>query len=221
MNYKMKLLIFLSFIFFFQTNIISQTNFEGKIVFQVKNNNETNQITYLVKGDKFRIEPKTPKGMGVMIYNSKKKMMIILITPKKMYMEVPLDLTNKKSDKKKKTKSYFKNTGKTKKIFGYNSEKFEFVNKGKKGEAWMTKDLGGFLFFRNPKQNSSSQSDWQKAIIAENYFPMVISEINSEGKPSVMFKVLEVKAKNLANSLFEPPAGYQKFDVSKMMKRNN
>jgi len=221
MNNKMKLLTLLSIIFFFHTNIISQTNFEGKIVIQVSNEDETNQISYLVKGDKFRIEFKASKGMGAMIYDSKKKTMTMLITSKKMYMEVPLDLTNKKSDKKKKTKSYFKNTGKTKKIFGYNSEKFEFVNKGKKGEAWMTKDLGGFLFFRNPGQQNSLQSDWQKAIIAENYFPMVISEINSEGKTNVMFEVLEIKAQNLTNSLFEPPAGYQKFDVSKMMKRNN
>ena len=221
MTNKVKLLTLLAIIFFSYTNIIPQTNFEGKIVFQVRNGAETNQITYLVKGDKFRIEPKTSKGMGVMIYNSKKKTMIIFITPKKMYMEIPLDLTNKKTDKKKQTTSYFKNTGKTKKIFGYNSEKFEFVNKGKKGEAWMTKDLGGFLFFRNPRRNSSTQSDWQRAIIAENYFPMVISEINSEGKSNVMFKVLEVKAQNLANSLFEPPAGYQKFDMSRMMKKNN
>ena len=221
MNNKMNMLLtFLFIMFFFHTNILSQTNFEGKIVFQVRNDSETNQISYLVKGDKFRIEPKASKGMGAMIYDSKKKTMTMLITTRKMYMEMPLDLTSNKKDKKKKTTGYFKNTGKTKKIHGYTCEKFEFMNKGKKGEAWMSKDLGGFLFFRNPKQQSSQQSEWQAAIIAQNYFPMVVSEINSDGKPNVIFEVLEINAKKLKNSLFEPPAGYQKFDMSKMMNRN-
>lgn len=221
MNYKIKLLAFLSVIFFFHTNITSQTNFEGKIVFQVSNDDETNKISYLVKGDKFRIQLKASKGRGVMIYDSKKKIMTMLITPKKMYMETPLDLTSKKTGKKKKTIGYFKSTGKTKKIHGYTCEKFKFMNKGKKGEAWMTKDLGSFLFFRNPSQHNSPKSDWQTAITTENYFPMVVSEINSEGKPIVMFEVLEIKAQKLTKTLFEPPAGYQKFDMSKMMKGYN
>ena len=221
MNNKMKLLAFLFIIFIFHTNINSQTNFEGKIVFQVSNDDETNQISYLVKGDKFRIEIKASKGMGAMIYDNKKKIMTMLITSRKMYMETPFDLTNKKRDKKKKTTSYFKNTGKTKKIHGYTSEKFEFINKGKKGEAWMTKDLGGFLFFRNPSQKNSPQFEWQAAIIVENYFPMVVSEINSGGKPNVLFEVLEIKAQKLTKTLFEPPAEYQKFNMSKMMNRNN
>lgn len=221
MNNKMKLLSFLSIIFFFHTNIISQINFEGKIVFQVSNDNETNKISYLVKENKIRIELKASKDMGVMIYDSKKKIMTMLITHRKMYMESPLDLTNEKRDKKKKTTGYFKSTGKTKKIHGYTCEKFEFKNKGKKGEAWMTKDLGSFLFFRNPSQQNSPKSNWQTAITTENYFPMVVSEINSEGKPIVMFEVLEIKAQKLTKTLFEPPAGYQKFDMSKMIKGFN
>ncbi|MCH8940842.1 MAG: DUF4412 domain-containing protein [Bacteroidetes bacterium] len=95
------------------------------------------------------------------------------------------------------------------------------LTKGKKGEAWMTKDLGGFLFFRNPSQKNSPQFEWQAAIIVENYFPMVESEINLQGKPNVIFEVLEIKAQKLTKTLFEPPAGYQKFNMSKMMNRNN
>ena len=78
----------------------SQTNFEGKIVFQVKSNdNEINKITYLIKGDKFRIEPQAKddsRGKGVMVYDSKNKMMTMFITERKMYMEMPFDQTNKK-----------------------------------------------------------------------------------------------------------------------------
>jgi len=203
------------------SNLCSQTNFEGKVVFQVKNENETNQITYFIKGDKFRIEPQTadkPGGKGVLVYDRKNKMMTMFITERKMYMERPLDLNDKTDTvKKEKTEPYFKITGKTKKIHGYTCENLVFENKGKKGEAWMTKEIGGFLFFRNPRQKPSSDADWKSAIIAENYFPMVISEITDDGKPNVMFEVLELKVENLSNSLFEPPAGYQKFDMSKMM----
>ena len=216
LKYMLVLLVILSSIGF------SQTNFEGKVVFQVKSdNNEINKITYLIKGDKFRIEPEAKddsRGKGVMVYDSKNKMMTMFITERKMYMEMPFDLTDKtETVKKEKTESYFKNTGKTKKIHGYICENFEFENKGKKGEAWMTKELGGFLFFRNPRQKPPTESDWKSAIIAENYFPMEISEIKDDGTANVMFEVLELKAENLKNSLFEPPAGYQKFDMSKMM----
>jgi len=152
-----------------------------------------------------------------MLYDNNKRIMIILLAPRKMYMEMPFDLYKNKKETKKKEKSFFKNTGKTKKILGYDCEKFEFINKGKKGEAWMAKELGGFLFFRNPDNKNYSGNEWEKAVIGGNYFPMVISEINSKGKPTVMFEVLEITTQDLPNSLFTPPADYQKFDMSKMM----
>ncbi len=217
---KMKLLITVAVIIFLSnSNILSQSNFEGKIVFQVKNKSVLNQISYLVKGDKYRIEPKAAKGMGTMLYSGKTKIMTILIAPNKMYMEIPFDLSVKKKVKKEKTTSYFKNTGETKNILGYKSEKFEFINKGKKGIAWLTKDLGRFLFFRNPKNKTLPQDDWKAAIISENYFPMVVSEIDSKGNPNTMFEVIEISKQKLPDSLFVPPADYKKFEVPKMMNR--
>jgi len=63
-NKKNFLFIIFFTIFISNTFISAQTNFEGKITFQVKNKSAVNQITYLVKDGKYRIEPKAAKGMG-------------------------------------------------------------------------------------------------------------------------------------------------------------
>ena len=83
----------------------------------------------------------------------------------------------------------------------------------------MTKEIGGFLFFKNPKNKDLPQDEWKRAIVAENYFPMIISEVMDNGKTKEMFKVTKIEAKELSASLFEPPSNFKKLDIPNMMKQ--
>ncbi len=54
---------------------------------------------------------------------------------------------------------------------GYSCDEFEFKDEDRKGLALMTKELGSFLFMDNPEGGGNSQ--WQKEIMNEGYFPDV------------------------------------------------
>jgi len=221
MSERIKFLLTIAFVIFISSSYTcAQTNFEGKIVFRIKYKESYNQITYLVKKDKFRIEPKDTGGMGIMLYDAKKEVMTIIISPKKMYMEMPFDLSPTKGTKRNKTKTFFKNTGKTEKIKGYICEKFEFNSNGRTGEAWMAKNLGKFLFFGNSKNKSKLSNKWQDAVVAGNYFPLkIILNDNAKDKREVVFEVVEIKQEELSDSLFLPPENYEKIDMQKMMDK--
>jgi len=191
----------------------SQTNFEGKIVFQVEDEGATQQMSYLVKGSKFRIEPEGTQGQGIMLFDNDTRTMTILMPSQKMYMEMPMD--NEGMVENDETE-YFVKTGESKEINGYTCDKFEFKDSDGEGVAWMTKELGGFLFFNDPE--SHNETGWQKAITEEGYFPMEVYQKDASGGEKSVFKIVELKPMNLDNALFDIPAGFKKLDMSGMMK---
>ncbi|GBD86228.1 hypothetical protein BMS3Abin03_00138 [bacterium BMS3Abin03] len=193
----------------------SQTNFEGKIVFQVNDEGVNQQMSYLVKGSKFRIEPEGTQGQGIMLFDNDTRMMTILMPSQKMYMEIPMDNEAMNNNDEDETE-YFVKTRESKEINGYTCDKFEFKDKDGEGVAWMTKELGGFLFFNDPKGNQ--ESGWQKAITEEGYFPMEVYQKDASGSEKLIFKIVELKPMSLDKTLFIVPAGFKKLDMSGMMK---
>ena len=193
----------------------SQTNFEGKIVFQVNDEGVNQQMSYLVKGSKFRIEPEGTQGQGIMLFDNDTRMMTILMPSQKMYMEIPMDNEAMNNNDEDET-VYFVKTRESKEINGYTCDKFEFKDKDGEGVAWMTKELGGFLFLNDPE--SRQESGWQKAIAEEGYFPMEVYQKNASGDEYSVFKIIELKPMDLDNALFNVPAGFKKLDMSGMTK---
>ncbi|NOY09256.1 MAG: DUF4412 domain-containing protein [Spirochaetes bacterium] len=190
-----------------------QTNFEGKIVFQVNDEGVNQQMSYLVKGSKFRIEPKETQGQSIMLFDNDTRIMTILMPSQKMYMELPMDSKGMNDNNET---EYFVKTGESKKIKGYACDKFKFKDKDGEGSAWMTKELGGFLFLNDPE--SKQESGWQKAIVEEGYFPMEVYKKDASGDNISVFKIVELKSMDLDNTLFNVPAGFKKLDMSGIMK---
>ena len=221
MNPLNRIIALISFLMIFYTvPNFSQSQFEGKIVFEVSDQETSpQQINYLVKGDWFRIEvPQAATGSGAMIYNQKNKTMTMIMPQQKMYMEMPLDMSEK-VQKEDVGPGYFKKTGESKNINGYDCDKFIFKDEEGEGVAWMTKELGGFMFFNNPNERSS-QSGWEDAVMAEGYFPMIVKIKDSSGAAKTAFKVTKIEPKTLDMSLFKPPAGFKKLDMGNMMQKH-
>ena len=127
-------------------------------------------------------------------------------------MEMPMD---NKDMVENDEKGYFVKTGESKEINGYTCDKFEFKDEDGEGVAWMTKELGGFLFFNDPE--SHNETGWQQAIAEEGYFPMEVYLKDASGSEKSVFKIVELKPMNLENALFDIPAGFKKLDMSGMM----
>lgn len=201
-------------ILFLQVNNFCQNQFQGKVSFQVTEGGKSSTLNYFVKDKKFRME--SPDDKGAFIFDATTSKMMILMDEQKMYMEMPMDMNEMMNESKEKTTGDFKATGEKKDILGYTCEKFIYTDEGTKNEMWLTKELGGFMFFNNPEQMQGGEMDWQNKLLSEGYFPMVVKELESSGAVKSTFEVKGLEKLDLKDSFFTPPAGYQKFSMPNM-----
>lgn len=210
-------------LFLFSVSLsLGQDRFEGKVTFKTDDDGKEQFMTYFMKGTKFRIEQSEGKGAGkgVMIYDSETQMMTVLMNEQRMYMEMPIKdskyTPQMQSDSEQ--PEYFARTAEEKLILGHACDKFEFKDKDKKGIAWMTKDLGPFMFMSNPKDMKSSQPSWQQEIKGAGYFPLLVKEEDSSGKLRTVFEATELLSMELEDGLFLVPPGFNKFVMPNMPK---
>lgn len=198
-----------SLVFFLMAGISSaQGTFEGKITMEVEADGEKQIINYLVKDLRFRME--TPEAKGAMIYDSHANKMYIVMDEQKAYMEnFMLPETDKSSGS-------YTQTGETKNLLGYSCEKFLFQQDDRKGEAWMTKELGGFILFGDLRQQQLNIPSWKSEVLEAGYFPIQVTEIDDDGDILSTFKVTEVVPQKLDAGLFIPPSSYTKFEMPSM-----
>jgi Domain of unknown function (DUF4412) len=212
-NLKTVLLSFLA-ILSFQVSVFCQNHFQGKVNFQVTEGGKSSTLNYFVKDKKFRME--SPSDKGAFIFDAATNKMLILMDEQKMYMEMPMDMNNMMKESTEKATGDFKATGEKKEILGYTCEKFIYTDENTKNEMWLTKDLGGFMFFNNPKEMQGSESDWQHKLLSEGYFPMVVKELESSGTVKSTFEVKGLEKMDLKDSFFTPPSEYKKFSMPSM-----
>ncbi len=161
--------IVLALIIFLLAGItFAQDAFEGKVIFEVQEEGNKQVMDYYAKDKRFRMD--MPEKGGSVIFDSQKFKMYVIMDEQKMYMEnsmMPMTAGAGGSISK---------TGETKNILGYDCEKFLFDQKDMKGEAWMTKELGAFMFFMESQQD---MPDWQSEVLDAGYFPLHVTQHNT------------------------------------------
>lgn len=181
--------------------IIAQDAFEGKVLFEVEADGEQQVMDYYAKDKRFRMD--MPEKGGSVLFDSRAFKMYVIMDEQKMYMETSMMPMSAGSG------GIISKTGETKKILGYDCEKFLFTQKDMKGEAWMTKELGAFMFFMESQEEMPS---WQTEILDAGYFPLHVTQYDRDDVKSV-YNVIEVTPMELSSDLFVPPSSYQKLDL--------
>lgn len=202
---KLQYLFLLLILILSAGNISSQTAFQGKVVFNLETDGDNQVMDYYAKDKKFRME--VPDQGGYILFDSQTMNMYIVMDEQKMYMESSLNSSSAGSA------GSITKTGETKIILGYDCEKFLFVQDGSKGESWMTKELGSFMFFNQAQQGIA---DWQNEVLNEGYFPLQVTEYDEDGEIESSYTVVEVAPKELSSDMFVVPATYQKLDMGNM-----
>lgn len=198
LNIILSLLIFL-----FSGVMLAQDTFEGKVKFDVQEDGNKQVMDYYAKDKKYRME--MPDKGGTILFDSNKLMMYVLMEKEKMYMEsqmMPLSMGGAGKVSK---------TGETKTILGHECEKFVFEQEDLSGEAWMTKDLGAFMFFMESQQDMPS---WQSEIIDAGYFPLQVTQYSKRENKKSVYNVIEVTPMELSDDLFVVPPSYEKLDLT-------
>lgn len=199
----------------FITGSLFAQSFEGKVNFRVEGDGETADMSYLIKDQKFRMEIPEQQDAAIIMDMNEKKMMMVM-NEQKMYMEFPMESLQQMADNgsEEEEMADVQMTGETKTINGYECEKWTYEGEEGSVEAWMTKELGGFMFMGNPMA-ADEKPEWQSKIEKEGYFPMLVIYLE-DGETSSRFEVTSVEKKSLSDDLFTVPAGFQKMDMPMM-----
>ncbi len=160
-------------------------------------------MDYYAKDKRFLM--KMPEKGGSIIFDSPKLKMYVIMDEQKMYMESGMFPMSTASGGGSISK-----TGETKNILGYPCEKFLFTQKDMKGEAWMTQELGAFMFFMEKQEEMPA---WQTEILDAGYFPIHITQHDTRRNVTSVFDVKEVTPMNLSDDLFVVPSSYKKMDL--------
>lgn len=181
----------------------AQSSFEGRVIFEVKEDGESQIMDYYAKDKKFLM--KMPDKGGSILFDSKQFKMYVIMDEQKMYMETTMMPMSTATGGGTITK-----TGETKSILGYDCEKFLFTQKDMKGEAWMTKELGAFMFFM---ESQEEMPGWQAEVLDAGYFPLHVTQHDTRRDVTGVYDVKEVTPLKLSDNLFELPSSYKKFDL--------
>lgn len=193
-------------------------SFEGKVSFKMTAPREKPQeMSYSIKGNKLRMEVGGQKESAGMIMDLAKKEMITIMDSEKMYMVMPIpeeaEVKGGKQDDVKLEK-----TGQTEKILGYTAEKYISTVNGEKTEMWLAEGIGAFSAMGGPSmgKKKSGSAAWERALAGKDLFPLRVVTLDKAGKENFRMETTAINKQSLPDSLFTPPAGYQKFDMGGM-----
>jgi hypothetical protein len=197
-------------------------SFEGKVSMKMTSGREKPQeINYNVKGDKIRVEMPAQKGMGGMIMDTAKKEMIMIMDEQKSYMVMAMPQTAIDAMEKKGEDAKLEKTNETEKILGHTATKYISTHEGTTTDLWLAEGLGSFMGFNNNAmggRRATPPQAWERALAGKELFPLRVVGKDKSGKESFRMEVTAIDKKSLPDSVFAPPAGYQKLDMGGMMK---
>lgn len=188
------------------------SQFQGVVEFE-KIKTETTKYSYSVKGNMVRIEETGADGVikGIMIVDLTKKTVIALSPERKLYM----DATNKRvapAIKPEVTK-----TENTKTINGFECTEWivKYDAENTQISYWVSADTG-FDFFNDLIAVLNRKDKLSKYFITipdyKTVFPVNAIEKNTDGTVKTELRITKIDKKELPDSLFEIPKGYQKFE---------
>ena len=204
---------------------IFAASFEGKVSFKMTTGRGQGQeMHYNIKGDKIRMEMTGQKGMGGMIMDTSKKEMIMIMDEQKMYMTMQIPEAAAQAIEKKGENATLEKTSETEKILGYTATKYIATNQDTKTEMWLAEGLGKFTGFSNQnpmggrRGGTAAAPAWERALAGKELFPLRVVGLDKGGKENFRMEVTAINKESLPDTLFAPPAGYQKLDMGGMMK---
>ena len=192
--------------------------FEGRLTLAITSGKEPAQvINYAIKGSAMRIDLEIGKGESfASILNFERNEMLVIMTAQHMYMTMPLGAIETKVHKTVgKSSATLEKTGKTETILGYSCEQWLIKDQSNTTEAWVAPGFGNFMGLGggNPMGGKRQVSAWEAELKGKGGFPLRVIERNASGKEISRLEATKIEPGSLPAGHFEPPAGFQKFDM--------
>lgn len=198
--------------------LLAAESFEDRVTLALTTGKGPAQvINYALKGASMRIDMEAGKGEGfASIMNFDRRELLVIMTEQRMYMTMPLQgLEAKAQEAVAQNTATIEKTGNTETILGYACEQWLIKDKGTTSEAWVATELGNFMGLGggNPMGGARKMSAWEKELKGKGGFPLRVIERNASGKEVSRLEATKIEPGPLPASQFEPPAGFQKFEM--------
>lgn len=157
------------------------------------------------------------------IMDMEKKEMIMLMPEQKTYMVMPMKQAMDKATEHTDKNMDIERTGKTEKILGYKCDQIIVKDKenGTVTEMWVAPNLGTFMGMSSGGgmfggRKSATSAKWEEALKGKSGFPLRVVTRNATGAEDSRMEVTKIEPGSQPDSLFAPPADYEKFSMPSM-----
>jgi hypothetical protein len=208
----------------------SVSAFEGKVTLAMTaERGGTMNMDYAMKGEKLRMDMNGRGHQAAVIMDTAKMEMLMLMPEQQMYMVMPMKKTvDQAMEKAGANTTDVEATGKTETILGYKCNQLLVKDKGNVTELWVAEGLGTFMgmspggpmggggggmFGRGKPANAAK---WEQVLKDKGGFPLRMITRDASGKEISKMEATKIEPGSLPDSMFNPPAGYQKFDMPNM-----
>ena len=214
--------------------------FEGKVsLAMTAEKGRPMNLDYSIKGQKIRTDMHAEGRPMTTIMDLARLEMLMLMPEQKTYMVMPIKKPVEQAlAKQGESTAGIEVTGKTETILGYKCNQILVKDKGTVTEVWAAEGLGAFMglgqgggggggnplagMFGGGGKKSANAAKWEEALKGKGGFPLRVITRDPKGKDTFKMETTKIEPGNLPDSLFSPPAGYEKFempDLGSMFKR--
>lgn len=207
--------------------------FEGKVsLAMTAEKGRTMNMDYSMKGQKVRMDMDGGGHQVSSIMDLGKMEMLMLMPEQNMYMVMPIKKPVEKAmEKAGESTADVEVTGKTETILGYKCNQILVKDKGNVTEVWMAEGLGTFMGMGNGGpggggggmgamfgrgKSSANSAKWEEVMKEKGGFPLRTITRDGKGKETMKMEATKIEPGSLPDSMFAPPAGYQKFEMPNM-----
>ena len=196
--------------------------FQGKVSLAITAaKGKAQTLNYSIKDQKLRMDMDAEGHSVATIMDMSKLEMLMLMAEQKMYMVMPIKKPVEQAmAKQSESTADIEVTGKTETILGYKCNQILVKDKGTVTEMWVAEGLGVFMGMGSGgggpfggRKGGANAAKWEEALKGKGGFPLRVISTDPKGKESFRMEATKIEPGTLPDSLFAPPAGYQKFQM--------
>lgn len=208
--------------------------FEGKVSLAMSSGKGKAQVLdYSIKDTAIRIDLSAEGQSFATIMDLKKMEMLMLMPSEKMYMVMPLkDKIEKAVGDAVAKEPNVEKTGRTETILGYKCDEYVSKDRDTTTEIWIAEGLGAFMGLGSGGGNPmagmfggggkpKAAGGWEEKFKGKAGFPLRVISRDAKSRETFKMEATKIEPGSLPASQFQPPAGWQKFqmpDMGGMMK---
>lgn len=212
--------------------LASAAGFEGKVTLAITaGKGQAQVLDYSIKDSALRIDLTAEGQSFASIMDLQKMEMIMLMPQQQMYMVMPIkDKVEKAMDKAFENDASIEKTGRTETILGYKCDEYIAKDRDTITEIWVAEGLGSFMGLGSGESGGGGGglggllgggkkrgAGWEEKFKGKPGFPLrVVSREIKKQRETFKMEATKIQPGSLPASLFQAPAGWQKFSMPSM-----